>query len=161
MNFPAAMENKDPFLQAVVHFDDGTLAKGFLDDAEGLVRQALASGKGSLPELPVELQLVAGGRAPIDLSTAKAVFFVKTFEGSKEYKEVKFFQSHPEIAGLWVRVRFFDDEVSEGIVHNSLTFLEEPGFFMKPPDPQSNNRMVYVLKKSLVDFQVLGIQLEF
>jgi len=158
VSFP---ENKDPLVKAVIHFENGTLAKGFFDDAGGMVRQALESGKGSLPALPVELQLLAGGQEPIDLSAAKAVFFVKTFEGSKEYKEIKFFQSHPEIAGLWVRVRFYDNEVSEGIVHNSLTFLEQPGFFMKPPDPQSNNRMVYVLKKSLVDFQVLGIQFEF
>ncbi|MBZ5522485.1 MAG: hypothetical protein LAP21_09620 [Acidobacteriia bacterium] len=155
------MENMDSLVKTVVHFEDGTLAKGFLHDAEGVVERALESGMGSLPDTVVELQLVAGGRAPIDLSAAKAVFFVKTFEGRADYTEIKFFQAHPKIAGLWVRVRFLDNEVSEGIVHNSLDFIEKPGFFMKPPDPRSNNRMVYVLKKSLVDFQVLGIQSEF
>lgn len=155
------MEHNDSHVKAVVHFEDGTLAKGFLDDTQGIVQQALESGTGSLPRDSVELRLVEGGRAPINLNAAKAVFFVKTFEGRKDYTEIKFFQATPDIAGLWVRVRFLDNEVSEGIVHNSLDFVDKPGFFMKPPDPYSNNRMVYVVKKSLVDFQVLGIQSEF
>lgn len=155
------MEKNDSLVKVVVHFNDGALAKGFFDDREGVVRRAFESGEGSLPADSVDLKLPAGGAATVDLQKAKAVFFVRTFDGRTDYTEVKFFQAHPAIAGLWVRVRYSDNEVCEGIVHNSLDFIEKPGFFMKPPDPQSNNRMVYVLKKFLVDFQVLGIQAEY
>src|SRR5690349_15064217 len=98
------MEKSDLLLKTVVHFEDGTLTKGFLDDAAGIVRGALESGIGSMPASKVELQLTDGGRRPIDLNSAKAVFFVKSFEGRKEYTEIKFFQANPDIAGLWVRV---------------------------------------------------------
>lgn len=155
------MEKSDSLVKVVVHFNDGALTKGFFDDAQGVVRHAFESGEGTLPSNLVDLKLQAGGAATVDLGKAKAVFFVKTFEGRTDYNEIKFFQASPAIAGLWVRVRYADSEICEGIVHNSLDFIRKPGFFMKPPDPQSNNRMVYVVKKFLVDFEVLGIQAEF
>jgi hypothetical protein len=83
---------------------------------------------------------------------------VKSFEGRKDYDEVKFFETHPPIEGLWVRLTFYDNETYEGVVRNSLHYLNSPGFFLKPPDPQSNNSVVYVVKAALVDFRVLGVK---
>ena len=91
-------------------------------------------------------------------SEIKALFFVRKFSGNKEYSEVKFFESQPRIDGLWVRVYFFDNEAIEGIVANSMNFLIEDGFYLKPPDPNSNNRLMYVVKSALKDFTVLGVQ---
>ena len=91
-------------------------------------------------------------------SDIKALFFVRKFSGNKEYSEVKFFESQPRIDGLWVRVYFFDDEAIEGIVANSMSFLIEDGFYLKPPDPNSNNRLMYIVKSALKDFTVLGVQ---
>jgi hypothetical protein len=88
----------------------------------------------------------------------KALFFVRKFSGDKDYAEIKFFESQPKIDGLWVRVLFFDDEVIEGIVTNSMKFLTEDGFYLKPPDPNSNNRLMYVVKSALKEFSVLGVQ---
>ena len=34
----------------------------------------------------------------------------------------------------------------------------EDGFYLKPPDPNSNNRIMYVVKSALKDFTVLGVQ---
>lgn len=88
----------------------------------------------------------------------KALFFVRKFSGNKEYSEVKFFESQPRIDGLWVRLHFFDNEAIEGIVANSMNFLVDDGFYLKPPDPNSNNRLMYVVKSALKDFTVLGVQ---
>ena len=91
-------------------------------------------------------------------SEIKALFFVRKFSGNKEYTEVKFFESQPRIDGLWVRVYFFDNEAIEGIVANSINFLIDDGFYLKPPDPNSNNRLMYIVKSALKDFTVLGVQ---
>jgi hypothetical protein len=91
-------------------------------------------------------------------SDIKALFFVRKFSGNKEYAEVKFFESQPRIDGLWVRVYFYDNEAIEGIVANSINFLNEDGFYLKPPDPNSNNRLMYIVKSALKDFTVLGVQ---
>ena len=88
----------------------------------------------------------------------KALFFVRKFSGDKEYSEVKFFESQPKIDGLWVRLHFLDSESIEGIVANTIKFLVEDGFYLKPPDPNSNNRLMFVVKSALVDFTVLGVQ---
>jgi hypothetical protein len=88
----------------------------------------------------------------------KALFFVKKFSGDKEYAEIKFFESQPKIDGLWVRLTFYDDEMIEGIVSNTIRFLLDDGFYLKPPDPNSNNRFMYVVKLALKDFTVLGVQ---
>ena len=88
----------------------------------------------------------------------KALFFVRKFTGNKEYSEVKFFESQPRIDGLWVRLKFQDNETIEGIVSNSIRFLIDDGFFLRPPDPNSNNRLMFVLKVALKDFTVLGVQ---
>jgi hypothetical protein len=88
----------------------------------------------------------------------KALFFVRKFSGNKEYSEVKFFETQPKIDGLWVRVTFYDAELIEGIVTNDIRFLLDDGFYLKPPDPNSNNRLVYVVKMALKEFAVLGVQ---
>lgn len=152
------MKSENLPLKVVVHLQDGELLKGFVPDGSEGSATALKSGSGILPAEGLRLQSVAGDVVDVDLERTKAVFVVNSFEGRSDYTEIKFFQGTPEIAGLWVRVKFRDSEVTEGIVQNSLDFINNPGFFMKPPDPQSNNRQVYVLKKSLVDFRVLGIQ---
>ena len=46
----------------------------------------------------------------------------------------------------------------EGIVSNTIRFLLDDGFYLKPPDPNSNNRFMYVVKMALKDFAVLGVQ---
>src|SRR5580704_16113854 len=95
-----------------------------------------------------------------DVSTkdAKAVFFVKTFDGDLRHRALHFHEHAPIVAGLWVRVYFQDNEVIEGIIRNSGDFVLEHGFFMMPTDPNGNNQLIYVLKDRLKDFHVLGMR---
>ena len=60
--------------------------------------------------------------------------------------------------GLWVRVYFYDGEMIEGIISNTQDFVLETGFFLRPTDPNGNNRLAYVLKAGLKDFHVLGMR---
>jgi uncharacterized protein DUF6982 len=148
-------------VKIVAHLRDGSLLKGVTDalsqHPEGLLRDGPCS-------LPLQLKMRVNGsrkEVPLLLESLKALFFVKSFEGRTQYQEMKFFDSHPPVEGLWVRLKYYDGEASEGVVHNSLHHLTDPGFFLKPPDPESNNEYVYVLKASLTDFRVLGVRSAF
>jgi len=151
------MERQGAALKVVVHLEDGLLVKGFFDGAEG-GSQAPLSHSGSLLDSRIQLEQPAGKKISVDLGAAKAVFFVKDFDGNPRHQEVKFFHAEPDAEGLWVRVRFNDNETIEGVARNSLDFLVGSGFFLKPPDPESNNQMIYVLKRALQEFQVLGLR---
>ena len=76
----------------------------------------------------------------------KAVFYVNTFDGDPDHKDLNFHSRAPIVHGIWMRLQFLDGEVMEGIVYNSLRYLVDPGFFLLPTDPDSNNKLVYVLK---------------
>ncbi len=149
-------------LKVVARLRDGKIVKGFVDsipasDFDALLQESSFS-------LPREIGLRSAESSEtlsLPLDSLKALFFVKSFEGHRDYKEVKFFEKNPPIKGLWVRVKFYDDEFLEGVVRNSVQFLIEPGFFLKPPDLQSNNEILYVIKNSLVDFRVLGVSPDY
>ena len=149
-------------MKVVARLRDGEIIKGYVDtipvsDFDALFQETSFS-------LPREIGLrPVDSSKPLSLSldSLKALFFVKSFEGRKEYREVKFFEKNPPIKGLWVRVRFYDSEHLEGVVRNSLQYLVEPGFFLKPPDLQSNNEILYVIKNSLIDFRVLGVSADY
>jgi uncharacterized protein DUF6982 len=149
-------------LKVVARLRDGKMIKGYVDTIPASDFDAL------FQETPFSLPREIGLR-PVDsskplslsLDSLKALFFVKSFEGRTEYREVKFFEKNPSIKGLWVRVKFYDNEHLEGVVRNSLQYLVEPGFFLKPPDLQSNNEILYVIKNSLIDFRVLGVSADY
>lgn len=146
-------------LKVVARLRDGNMVKGHTGSLPALDFDSLF--KRAPIELPHEIDVQSaesGKLVSLPLESLKALFFVKSFEGRKEYREIKFFNTHPPIQGLWVRVKFSDGENLEGVVHNSIHYLAEPGFFLKPPDPNSNNEIVYVVKASLIDFRVLGVR---
>jgi hypothetical protein len=150
----------DDNLKVVAHLADGSLIKGFLQDAESFDPLSAGLTGGGLPE-QIVLRLPEGKNQAVDVKSAKAIFFVRTLEGRTDYVELKFFERTPRIEGLWIKIRFKDGEITEGIVHNSLPFVSEPGFFLRPPDPQSNNRVIYAVKSFLNEFRVLGIRSEY
>src|SRR4051794_9107557 len=152
-------EQTESRLKVVAHKIDGTLVKGFTNGVPAFYTDSLQKQQPASPPDKMELHLAdSGDKVKIELSDLKAMFFVKSFEGSKQYNEVKFFKAHPLVEGLWVRLKFSDNESTEGVIYNSMHYLVNPGFFLKPPDPLSNNQIVYVLRSSLQDFRVLGVR---
>ena len=135
------------------------LVKGYLEShawttIEDLLRDAPA-------DLPKTLRIRRVGSThfeEIPTQHAKAVFYVKNFDGDLSHKDLKFSSGAPIIHGIWVRLEFIDGELLEGIVYNTIHFLVNQGFFVYPSDPESNNRLVYVFKSHLKDCRILGLR---
>lgn len=85
----------------------------------------------------------------------KAVYFVREFEAAGEEK--KLFQSRPKLEGLWVRMRFHDGDVLDGVLPNDLLQVTEKGVTITPPDPYSNNQKIFVPRTALAELAVLGV----
>jgi hypothetical protein len=151
-----------PGVKVVARFRDGEVVKGYLDLIPAGDFQSLVEGAPAPLPPEVDIRCADSGKSmPLPLRSLKALFFVKTFEGRKEHQEVRFFEKNPPIKGLWVRGMFYDGECFEGIVRNTIHYVVEPGFFLKPPDPHSNNEIFYVVKEALTDFHVLGVRKDF
>jgi hypothetical protein len=76
----------------------------------------------------------------IEISSLKAVFFVKDYKGDKDYKKVRTFEGQPQ--GI-----FKDGENFYGTTHSYDP--ERKGFFVYPIDPKDNNDRVFVVSPSV------------
>ena len=104
------------------------------DSINGYVAPANFVHEGKL-----ELLNTAGNVVSIDLRDIKGVYFVREF-GDSESPTRKTFTSRPRTEGLWVRIRFKDNEVMEGMMPNDLMQNTSDGYLINPPDLRSNTR---------------------
>ncbi len=104
----------------------------------------------------VELLTQAGECRSISMADIKSVYFVREFSESFEL-ERKTFLSRPKLDGLWVRLRFRDDEVMEGIVGNNLLDLLDAGVQITPPDLHGNTLRIFIPRTALSEMKVLGV----
>lgn len=93
----------------------------------------------------------------IFMDNLKAIFFVKDFSGNKDYKETKDFSGRPA-SGKKIRVIFKDGEMVSGNTH--VLNLNQPGFFLVPADPKSNNERIFIVFSSLSTLEVDGTLVE-
>jgi hypothetical protein len=144
--------------KVVIQFGDRIL-KGHLESPLwNTIEELLSNAPVQSPEAFRVRDLDSGVVEEFPADGIKAVFYVNTFEGDAEHKNLNFHTRAPVAQGIWMRLQFRDGEVMEGIVYNSLHYLVDPGFFLVPTDPESNNKLVYVLKSWLVDHRVLGMR---
>jgi hypothetical protein len=151
-------EKEQDLYRVIIRFE-GRAVRGVVEPQElGSIEQLLLNDP-LYPLDSIRLKLLDTGQVE-DVSTkdAKAVFFVKTFDGDLRHRALHFHEHAPLVQGLWVRVYFYDGEMIEGIISNTKDFVLEAGFFLRPTDPNGNNRLVYVLKAGLKDFHVLGMR---
>ncbi len=87
----------------------------------------------------------------------KAIYFVRDFDAGSEDDRKKLFQSRPKQEGLWVRMRFRDGDVLDGILPNDLLQVSDKGLTVTPPDPYSNNQRIFVPRPALAELTVLGV----
>ena len=144
--------------RVVVRYEDRAV-RGFADMSElGSIDQLLRNDS-QYPLDSIRLRLLDSESVEeVPTKDAKAVFFVKTFDGDLRHRALHFHEHAPIVPGLWVRVYFYDNEMIEGIISNTRDFVLEDGFFLRPTDPNGNNKLVYVLKGGLKDFHVLGMR---
>jgi hypothetical protein len=133
--------------------------KGYLESPRwNTLDELLSNSAHCSPQTFRVRHLESGLIEDIPVSEIKAVFYVNSFEGDSDHKELTFYSRAPIAHGIWMRIEFLDGEAMEGIVYNSIRYLVDPGFFLIPTDPGSNNKLVYVAKSQLADHRVLGMR---
>jgi hypothetical protein len=117
--------------KVVVRFKDGSIMKGKTSD--------FFPNKASF-----HLETLNGDTKTIDVEQLKASFWVKDFDGNKNYDE----DYKDEIAGTGrkIIVKFSD---GESIIGYTLGYSpDRQGFFMTPADSKSNNQRIFVVKSA-------------
>jgi hypothetical protein len=104
----------------------------------------------------LELLNTAGNVVAIDLTDIKYVFFVREF-GDSDSLSRKTFTTRPRSEGLWVRIKFKDGEILEGLMPNDLSLTSPEGFLINPPDLRSNVQKLFVPRTSLESLTVLAV----
>jgi hypothetical protein len=104
----------------------------------------------------LELLNTSGNVVAIDLRDIKAVYFVREFSDSDSLAR-KTFTTRPRTEGLWVRLKFKDNEVLEGMMPNDLSLTTAEGFLINPPDLRSNTQRIFVPRTALESLTVLAV----
>jgi len=92
-----------------------------------------------------------GKKEEIIVDDTKAIFFVKSLDGNKNYKYT--YKDVISGEGKKVIVYFKDGETIIGYV---LVYSpERKGFFMKPADLNGNNIRIYVVASSLKKMEII------
>jgi hypothetical protein len=93
----------------------------------------------------------------IPYDQVRAVYFVRDFEDNPEASQKKMFASRPKSDGLWIRMHFHDGETIEGLLPNDLLQVENHGYTVTPPDPNTNTQKIFVPRAALENLKVLGV----
>jgi uncharacterized protein DUF6982 len=121
------------------------------DTVNGYVAPANFINEGKL-----ELLNTAGNVVSVELKDIKVVFFVREF-GETESSNRKTFTTRPRTEGLWVRLKFKDGEILEGMMPNDLSVNTPEGFLVNPPDLRSNTQRIFVPRGALESLTVLSV----
>jgi hypothetical protein len=105
---------------------------------------------------PIDVLSPDGEHEQIPLAKVRAVYFVREFSDDFE-PERKAFLSRPKLDGLWVRLRFTDGDILEGVVPNDLLSLLDNGLQITPPDLNSSTDRIFVPRGALSEVTVLGV----
>jgi hypothetical protein len=97
-----------------------------------------------------------GEHRQIPLTEVKSVHFVREFTEKFEPERKAFF-SRPKLDGLWVRLRFRDNDTIEGIVPNELLDMLDHGVQITPPDLHGNSLRIFIPRSALTEMKVLGV----
>lgn len=104
----------------------------------------------------LELLNPAGKVILIDLTEVKNVDFVRDFSELASASR-KTFINRPRTEGLWVRLKFVDNDVLEGMMPNDLIHSGPEGYLITPPDTRGNVQRVFVPKSALEEMTVLAV----
>ncbi len=138
--------------RVVARFNDGRVVKGFTKDL------------GAETDVVVLTEAESGKEHRIPFADLKALFFIKSFEGDRDYHERKTFGISAN-EGRKVFIRFKDGESLVGFVDGDIPwgkgfFLTSEGsrakgFFLIPVDRDSNNEKVFVVGNSVQDVTIM------
>ena len=129
--------------KVVVTFSDRTTLQGYLNPTR-------------LPDDPLDVLTTNGEHREVPLKEIRAVYFVRDFTDDYEPERKAFF-SRPKLDGLWVRLKFRDNETLEGVVSNDLLALLDSGIQITPPDLNGAAVRIFVPRSALSEVTVLGV----
>lgn len=104
----------------------------------------------------LELLNTTGKVVTLDLRDIKGIYFVRDFNDSESVSR-KTFATRPRSEGLWVRLKFTDNDVLEGMMPNDLTQFSTDGFLVIPPDTRANTQRIFVPRTALAGMSVLSV----
>lgn len=104
----------------------------------------------------IELLTQEGERRNFDVKEVRSIYFVREF--SLDYEpERRAFLSRPKLDGLWVRLKFRDEDTIEGVVPNDLLSLLDRGVQITPPDLHGTTLKIFIPRTALTEMTVLGV----
>ena len=104
----------------------------------------------------IDLLTVDGEHQEVPQRGVKGIYFVREFTDHFE-PERKAFLSRPKLDGLWVRLKFRDDDVLEGVVANNLLSLLDHGVQITPPDLHGQTPRIFIPRTAITEMTVLGV----
>ena len=105
---------------------------------------------------PIDVLTPDGEHVQLPIPKIRSIYFVREF--SDEFApQRKTFLSRPKLDGLWVKLRFHDGEVLEGVIPNDLLSLLDNGLQITPPDLNSSTDRIFVPRAALAEVTVLGV----
>ncbi len=130
--------------KAVVQLLDRTTIKGYLSP----------SGLGDSPS--IDVLTPEGEHRSVELKSVRIIYFVRELDDAFQLQR-KTFLSRPKLDGLWVRLRFADEDVIEGLISADLIDLLDGGIQLTPPDLHGNTVRLYVPRNAIEEMKVLGV----
>ncbi|HWF13134.1 MAG TPA: hypothetical protein VG272_05310 [Candidatus Acidoferrales bacterium] len=97
-----------------------------------------------------------GAHRTLAVKDVRSVYFVRDFTDDFE-PERKAFLSRPKLDGLWVRLKFRDNDSIEGVVPNDLLSLLDRGVQITPPDLHGTTLKIFIPRTALSEMTVLGV----
>lgn len=104
----------------------------------------------------IDLLTVDGEHQEVPQRGVKGIYFVRDFSDHFE-PERKAFLSRPKLDGLWVRLKFRDNDALEGVVANDLLSLLDHGVQITPPDLHGQTPRIFIPRTAIIEMTVLGV----
>jgi hypothetical protein len=104
----------------------------------------------------LELLTPEGEQRSFAVKDVRSIYFVREFADDFE-PERKAFLSRPKLDGLWVLLKFRDEDTIEGVVPNDLLSLLDRGVQITPPDLHGTTLRIFIPRTALTEMTVLGV----
>jgi hypothetical protein len=104
----------------------------------------------------IELLTPEGEHRNFAVKEVRSIYFVRDFADDFE-PERRTFLARPKLDGLWVRLKFRDNDSIEGVVPNDLLSLLDRGVQITPPDLHGTTIKIFIPRTALSEMTVLGV----
>lgn len=104
----------------------------------------------------IEVLNTAGKVVSLEARDVKGVYFVRDLGDTSDVQR-KTFTARPRTEGLWVRAKFLDNDVLEGMIPSDLNLQTADGYMLTPPDTRGNTQRIFIPRTAVSEFTVVGV----